>query len=267
MSDEHWWAGPVATIISVTVGALMIVFERRATGKAEMKLKLFEELRQGIEAAGESGHEISSLVFMLPMQSNNYWNMVGRGYQMTPVADRFPKINDLHMAAGRKITALISLLETHDIVSEHFELFRRALACACKDVEEAKTELTPVLFRTLPIDLPGNPVPIVQHVTVPQLAELTEKCNRYWNLMQTLLNYIHDIKIEAQNLLLGGIFSRRVPPRKPADPRIWVLRTDDYMYLRQLQLHFFEEHPVAANQIRLEREAAEGAQAEMERAR
>ena len=77
--------------------------------------------------------------------------------------------------------------------------------------------------------------------------------------------YIHDINVEAQNLLLQGIFNRRVPIRQSSDPRLWVLRTDDEEYLQRLRKYYFEEHRFAIEQKQSEKVEAWMAVSELEK--
>jgi hypothetical protein len=246
MTDGPWWVDPLVTGASILVGAGMIVWQQRAANQSSLKLKLFEELGTGLSSASEAVSRAGMYAFMVPMHLRIYRDLIAHGQPAAIPTDRFPVFNNLHSKALESVGDLVSLLEAHDIVSEHFALFRQALACAHRDALDAFTAVTPVLVRALPMDLPNVPTPILPPLTEADVVKIGELCNRYWDQMSTISCYIHDIKIEAQNVLLRGLFRRRVPPRDPPDKRVWVLRTDDPDYLARVRRYFFSEHPVAA---------------------
>lgn len=237
MSDGPWWPQPVATALSILAGAATVAWQRRSASQADLKLKLFDKLRDALDAASAAVIASGIYAFAAPDNIRSSREMMAKGVRAAAI-NRIPKFNELHFEALNKTTALISTLEGYEIVSAHFELFRRALGCASSDVRNAFTQLTPTLFRTFPVDVPNILEPHIPAAADADVAELTIGCTKYWEKAQTLSTYIHDIKIEAQNALLGGIFRRRVPPRKPADPRLWVLRTNDPDYLLLVRKYF-----------------------------
>jgi hypothetical protein len=246
MTDGPWWVDSLATVAGIAIGAWMIVWQQRDSKRSELKLTLFEELRAGLKRASEAASKASMYAFNARMNVLLYRAAIARGEHLLPATCRFPAFMPLHSEACNRIADLQILLEGHDIVSKDFELFRQALGCTASDANDVYMKMVPFLIRTWPIDLPaGTKVPEASDKDI----EMMEKgCLAYWEVLTTITSFVYDISIESQNLLLGGIFRRRASPRTPADPRIWVLRTNDRAYLQKLQKHFFVDHPAAAKQ-------------------
>lgn len=260
----YWWAQPLATVVSIAVSALMIAWQQKISKVNELKFKLFEELRGSLDEASSAFTKTGITAFGMPGAMRVYRNIKAAGQFAAVPAFRIPAFNELHFEALQQLTALIVLLENYDIVSEHFFLFRRALSCAHSDVSKAFNNLTPALYAALPIDVPGEAAPRVPHPSPSDLANFSDLCNAYWLSSNAVNGYIHDIRSEAQNVLLGGLFTRRVPPRQPADPRYWVLRTDDLDYLERVTRYFTDEHPAAAASQKMSADAFDAATREME---
>ena len=265
MSDGPWWVEPTVTGASIVVGALMLVYQQRAASRAELKLRLFNNLTDVLDAAANAVSAGGMYAFgaIANVRVQRSMPTVKERQAAAPI-NRIPTFIELHSEAMNRVIAVVRTLETYEIVSEHFELFRRALGCTNQDVQAAFHAASQSMYGVLPVVLPTGPgtSTLFPQPNDPAVATFTEKCEAYWKLTNTLGCYIHDIKIEAQNLLLRGLFRRRVPPRRPADPRLWVLRTDDPEYLCRLRKHFFEDHPVAARNRSLEAEALRAANIE-----
>jgi hypothetical protein len=264
LSDGPWWVEPAATCVGIIIGAAGLLWQQRAASRAELKLDLYDKLRVELDQAATAVSAAGMYAFGAIGNVRVQRNLLAAGQPAAPPLNRIPKFIELNGEALNRSVAVIYLLESYEIVSEHFPLFRAALGCAHHDVWPAFHAASQSMYGVLPVDVVVPPVPggvaaqaIVTQTpqpSVPAVVNFNEKCDAYWKLMNTLGCYIHDIKIEAQNLLLCGLFRRRVPARRPADPRMWVLRTDDPEYLSRLRRHFLEEHPSAVEAKRVDTE-------------
>lgn len=244
--EEIMWIEPVLTSLSILVGAGIIIWQQRAANQAELKLKLFEELRIGLNGASTAVTTVGMFAMTAPLHIDAFQKQRGAGLSPGVPTMRVAKLMELHEKAVRQTLELTVLIEAHEIVSEHFELFRHALVCAMRDVGDAYAELLPITFFAYPADLPAAADPFVPVLTPTQFAKLKKHSDMYWEAMSEIGCYVHDIQVEAQNVLLGGMFSRRVPSRKPTDPLYRVLRTDDAETTKELRKYFMEDHPAAA---------------------
>lgn len=227
----------------------MLVWQQRAASRAELNLRLFEELQKVLTAASDVTSRTAVQAHDIPANVRLYHYFLGKGRTIPfPTRSTFDELSD---DALTRLAAVRLMLEAHDIVSEHFDLFRRALGRAQQDVTSAYVELEPLLYQMLSKDIGATTVAPPSHA---EFEELTDKCDRYWKAMSTVSSYLEDIKIEIQNVLLGSIFSRRVHPRRGSvGAGTWVLRTDDPAYVDSLREHFFEDRPDAVGAARAAR--------------
>lgn len=254
MSDGPWWVEPAATMAGIVVAASMVVWQQREASRADLKLKLFEELRKGLDDAAKAITAAGTYAFSAMSNVQLHRTRLGQGQPAAPPISRIPEFIKLHGEAMNRLVAVTYLLEGHDVVSAHFELFRRALGCAHHDAYHAFTPAVQSMYGVLPVDNPNGGT-FTPQAEVPAVVNFNNKCKAYWMQMATAGCYIHDVGVEAQNLLLRGLFARQVAARRPIDPKMWVLRTDDPEYLCRLRRFFFEEHPASAQKREIEAEA------------
>ena len=257
--DGPWWADPLATMVGIIVGAYMIFVQQRHASRAELKLQLFEKLQTDLSAASSAQLSAGMWAFSAPRNLDLYLKMVSNGQKPALPQSDTRHFYELNREAGEQVSDLVILLEGYDIVSEHFELYRMALVCTARELNDAFTAMIPLLHRTLPLYPPPGTLgqPIMPQSSDAEREAFRAACERYWALSSNISSFIHDIKIEAQNVLLGGIFTRRVPPRDPPDKTQWVLRTDDPEHLEKLKKWFMEDHPVAKHAKQLDAELRE----------
>jgi hypothetical protein len=246
MSDAPWWVETSITGVSILVGAGMIMWQQRAANRAEIKRKLFEELRRSLSAANDAASESGGYVFGIPTHVDMAREAQRAGQEAKPPMQRFETLLKFHSTATDKTVELMTVLKGHLIVSPHFELFHQALCCALGDANATYQKFIPAVARMIPFaadDDGKHPYPKYEDA---QVAELRQRAMDYWESMNTLSVYIEDILGEAQGLLLADTFKGKVKPRQPADLKLWVLKTDDAPYLEKLRKFFFEQHPAAA---------------------
>ena len=76
--------------------------------------------------------------------------------------------------------------------------------------------------------------------TPPQIARINQLAATYWDATNEIGSFVHDFRIEAQNLLLGSLFEHRVPKRTPIDPKCIVIATDKES-ITKLEKYFDED--------------------------
>jgi hypothetical protein len=64
--------------------------------------------------------------------------------------------------------------------------------------------------------------------TARQLHELGQTL---LDALTTFSCYIHDFRVEMQNLLLGELFEQKLPPRQPVDPKMVVIEFERHKEL------------------------------------
>jgi hypothetical protein len=245
-----WWVQPAVTFVGILVAATMVRWQQRATARANMKLKLFETLRASFDTASDSCvHATTSVRFIVdatyalcrsPLDSSAL-------QRLKNTVDTFIDANG---KVGRSAADLLIVLEQHDIVSEHFLIFRKVIRYTTWDVQRGFD----LCFGEM-TQLPSDP------------EKLREAATYYCDETRRLADFISDIQIETQNLLVSRLFRegfrwRVADRRKPADSRHIVIRTDLPDVVATLSRHF-EAHPAAQYFAALSREAAARADAGM----
>lgn len=260
----EFWLQPLATFTGIVVAASMVMWQQRATARANLKLKLFETLRSQFDSASDKCGNVSvrALRFADDMESFPQRHQSG----MKPENPRttIESMIAQNAAMRHSVADLMILLEAHDIVSEHFQFYCRVLACACDDVSRAWEKLFHFIMTRLPIYVPEIPE-THRLLTELELHDLKALADAYRREVYTVQLYISDIQKETQNLLLGGLFrkwfiSRKATRRVPADPRFIVISTDAKS-LPHLRKIFMENHPAIRRAKTLENEASARADA------
>jgi hypothetical protein len=249
MENALPWIGLLTTIAGIVVGAIMVIWQLRAGLRAEIKRKTYEELRDAIDEADDAVQETANYIFGMPTHVEMYRQAVKLGRSPIPAFHRFPKMLDLCSKEADKVCLFLRKMKAHFIVSEHFELFHQAITCAQHDLLDAYKALIPAAARVLPMDPPPpnseGLQTIVPNSTDAEVEAMRQIAVNHWEALQMVGSFLEDVIVEAQNLLMADSMGRKIPPRRPADHRLWVLRTDDPVYLRKLRKHFFEDHPAA----------------------
>lgn len=119
------------------------------------------------------------------------------------------------MAASSSVIALMAVLELYEIVIPEFAIFREKIAAAWRSVSVASGDFLHLAGSHLG-PFPGEPPS--EHVReLSRLASVTQAASI------AASGVVWDLRVEAQNYLLGGLFpGRRVPPRTPGDPTVRV---------------------------------------------
>jgi hypothetical protein len=111
----------------------------------------------------------------------------------------------------------MSIMETYEIAMPHFKVFRRQLADSLRQAQLAFGDFA---FLAFPLALPHtNPIVVENEDELSRLATITERAA--WDLAILIV----DLRIAAQNYLLGGLFPDHcVPEQTPDDPSVQVTK-------------------------------------------
>lgn len=127
-------------------------------------------------------------------------------------------------------TRVQMMMERYEIVFLHFHDAHRALAEGHREAMDAFQPLHSKLLTVLPLPHPTVANSTVGPLTGPtelDLDELESLATAHLDAVGTLEGYVLDLGVGAQNELLGDLFDYTVPPRRPADPEVKVLKRSD----------------------------------------
>lgn len=118
MSAEEapWWLESVMTFGGIVVAAAMVTWQQRATARANMKLKLFETLREAFNAASEACSHASVSMRHLIDASDAQGKMPNDPVTLERLRGAGNTFIDANGKAGMSVADLLIVLEQHDIV-------------------------------------------------------------------------------------------------------------------------------------------------------
>ena len=65
---------------------------------------------------------------------------------------------------------------------------------------------------------------------------MTEGSTVFKDVAADIDGFLYDIQVETQNILLGGLFERKLEVRRPVDPEVLVLTSQDSRELAKVRL-------------------------------
>ena len=131
--------------------------------------------------------------------------------------------------AHHHLTKVLLFLEEYEMVFARFRTIRRELSTANTKLLLTHAEFWGKLMIYLPSRDPKTGL-LLGPVVLPGPPEreaLERMHSSYESICNDLSGFFIALQIETQNELLGGLFSRQLPPRHPADPEVAVLGRDE----------------------------------------
>lgn len=204
-----------------------------------------------------------SYALLIPVQFEGYLNLRKHGVDPKPIDARAPRFNELNFQLSSNVMLLLEALEGYQIVNPDQEIFRVALNSAMFDIRNTFSPLFSELCKCLPMDV--NPEDVgsigVKVLSPPapddaSLKRLKALIDEYLRCIDVLGEYVYDLRVDLQNTLLGSIFEKEVPLRKPLDPTRMVVSTQPDK-LKQLEEYFVENTEWGKNKAQIERTVIE----------
>lgn len=250
-NSPPWWFNAlvqVATaVLSVAGGALVVMWQLGRQHKAtleqqrhqmreQLKGEIFRDISNRLNKASDSlgTFIITSMTLIINLQlRRDFLDQSGRPY--ITGADYTPeRIIGEHGEAVKGVIAVMHLLEDYEIAFTGFQGMKQRLAEKLQELADRFREFyeaaLPYLTKSVDEETSRKygvaagtytPEPPVreQLVRIDGLARGTQ------SVLHDLTAFIWDIRVAAQNYLLGGVFpGQRAAERQPQDPSMEVLR-------------------------------------------
>ena len=257
------------TLAGIVIAALIVVWQmgrqhrnslklQKENKRAELRADIYAKLLDGINLAGNAEVSASTYVRMLPQSLRSYRYQLNLGIQPSPVKERAPELSHQNGEMHMSVVRLIEIFESYTIAIPEFGVFQDALNSAMHDLNEAFMPLHQEALRILPLELAvdrnsdgtaGGQTEIPMHVPLPlsdqQFEALDRLVESYLHAVQCIDCFIHDLRVEAQNLLLSDLYpQQQAPRRKPLDPRFKVITAEN---AEELRAYFRNETPWGKN--------------------
>jgi hypothetical protein len=212
---------PILSVATLILGFLLLNWQlgkqhrnaleaNRRQGQDRLKLDIFKEIADRIEGT------------RVPLTE---FGMVPTGFvgelmlrQTSGIASHYqPQLQNLPKEASDSVVALMATLESYEIAMPEFAVFRKELS---DSLQHAMVAFGDFVLLAAPLAGPHeHPREIENRGELSRMATITMKTT------VNLTSLIWDLRVAAQNYLLGGLFpDRRVPERNPDDPSVKVIR-------------------------------------------
>lgn len=257
-TDAPWLLKILIEVVSIFSGIAIIVWQisrqhrntlqlQKENFKEKLRLEIYQELIKSINSTNTMVSTLSAKSMTMPIALETYLNQLSLGLKPTPPRYRALEFSEASHALSKSIARLLNSFESYRIAVPKFSIFQIALNSAGYNAGDAFRPFYDKLMNYLPMDVldsdqrPGIPSVIVP--AIPSKEELTilqDLGEKYNEALLEITSFLYDLTLEAQNILLGGLFKNRVQPRQPLDPNMIVITTDDES-IKKLEKYFNEE--------------------------
>ena len=219
------WLAPqvVLSLAGLTIGFIILSWQlqrqhgnsleaNRRQSQDRLKVELYHEIARRIEATAAP----------LTDSSLTPTGFVGHVtiFRDKPAHSRytFSELQAIKQCLSSSVLGLTSTLEVYEIVMPQFKIVRQRLWEAFREATAAFDDFALLAGRFVGADgtLPAARPTDEELLELSQLAETAQVAGI------ALTAVVHDLRVEAQNHLLGSIFTNRAPRRAPSDPSVQV---------------------------------------------
>lgn len=213
--------------ITIFVGwivALLIAWIHLQKTRRDNQLSKKEEIKKVLEinAFREINKAVSDFSGVLTSLYITYLTLPGklRLHIQDPQPFKFNKIEvdlelnkqtaELHGGTANFLTAI----ESNEIVVIEFDHYRKYIQHRVDDVHKAIREFLDYFSKTS--------IPTL--VTEEGCSEFEKRCHIVYEQLMNVQAYLFDYRIELMNTVLSEVFDKKVPERKPGDPKHKTLK-------------------------------------------
>lgn len=269
LNEASWRLERLIDLIGIIVGIGVIIFQmsrqhrsnlllQKNNFKEKLHLEIYQGLIKGIEDTSNILSNVSAKSSNIPISLEIYCSQAASGIKPTPPRYRALDFSEAHHALIKTVAKLFHLFERYTIAVPNFRIFQIGLNSAIHDANEAYQPFFQKIRDYLPIDLQeSDRKPVSPPVIIPaipndeELKHIFDLGQKYNNTLVVIVGFLHDLTVEAQNILLGGLFENRVPLRQPLDPNVVVITTDKES-MEKLEIYFNEETAWGKNKKQIE---------------
>ncbi len=226
--------------------------------KQDFKIKMFETLVNEIDKATTITSKYNATLGSLLSNIEMDFFAQLKGENKIAWKLRVDKINKDHFDSLKAITKLTTILESNIIIEPKILIFQKAFGSVHYDLMDfySKNSQNFYDYTNKDIVLSGNEVQTIppSFIDEKEFSKLKLNIKNATEILMDFMCYMIDLRIEAQHLLLGDIFSNRITHRKPLDPSKKVISIENY---DELFMYFENETASGKNQRIIEKEVLE----------
>jgi len=212
-----WFAPqPLLQVTAIIIGIILLsgqldgqlrrtLYANREQSQDKLKLDLYQKIGERLEATTAP----LTTLMMTPTGIMGQISILG-AHGIVPRRYSFSELQDLESRASEAVLNLTATLETYEIAMPGFVEHRRRIADAMRCARGSYGDFS---MRAAPF-VTAEPAAYVQP-TADKLKELSLLADATAQAGVEVVAAIADLRIDAQNHLVGDLFRRRVPKREP----------------------------------------------------
>jgi hypothetical protein len=206
---------------------------QRENHLTQIRREIYKEITDRMEQSSPSGISITlDLLLGLLAKARQQKEQTG-SYLPPPM--RVETITNDFKGVQSRLFAVSGAVEKYEIVGENQPLFRRALVAKIREMSNA---FMPIVFALPYILLSDEGITDPDKLLVmtdDELGEFRKKIEHFRDVAADIDGFLYDIQVETQNILLGGLFDRKLEVRRPLDPEVLVLTSQDTKQLAKVR--------------------------------
>lgn len=251
--DKHQWLPavitiPITVVVTVWVAIWQIKRQLKNTLKSqrinkmdELHTEIYKEIAEKIEECEMALIKTSGTARRVPssFEIKISMDLTAKSHGLAEsnyiITERYPKICEEHFEAINKLANVLFVMDKYEIVFSDFSNMKMYIRVASQEYSNAASDFHNYILRFLPRDIGEEDRPkfggakviaeaFPDQESIDHIRTMSELVT---NLSMDLAAYLHDLRIEAQNVLLSPIFDgKKAPVRVPGDPRYPLLSLD-----------------------------------------
>lgn len=195
--------------------------------REQLRLEIYHEIAAKNQTCSSALTQFGMDIFLFPLSLKQRMRMYSQ-FKRDPgpgvhTAERF-STGQARTSEG--VIDVMSVLEKYEIALPGFHIFKEKLSKLSDDLREGYSKFHEKIALIISHELlseAGIPPWFPNEKGLDELSDMASKLHGIEVGMQGVL---WDLRVEAQNNLLSNLFKDRVPPRKPGDTQVEVLRVD-----------------------------------------
>jgi hypothetical protein len=227
----RFWIQQAVTFMSIAApiffGAWKLSKDRQAATEARkeehretLRMSIYDQIAEKLFLASDSlsqtGVRVST--FGTRLQALTALRIVPSRQPIESVS--FSELATLHYTATDRLISVMKTIEKYEIAIPGFDEFKRLVSASMDKLGKTFikfSEKAGPFCPADPQDLFQPPLP-----TGEAISGIKELGNEYGDCVASLEGYLWDLRVEAQNYLLGSLFESRAKKREPGDPTVSV---------------------------------------------
>ena len=227
-------------IAGFVVAILTVVYQinkqgslQREKHSAELQLKTYEKIATDIQFVSPVGVATTFQIIFGALKESVRKKEESGIYVPPPFNPESVNKEFLEIHSG--LWKVAGTIESYEIVSSNLPLFREALVIKLKQLADTYLPLVRILPYILISEKGINDPEKLLIPTNQDFETLQSKIDDFYEAAYDVAAFLHDIRIEMQNALLGSFFNRKLPIRSPTDNTSLVLTSENEIMLNRVR--------------------------------